>query len=263
MKQADIGAAMGIVGTDVAKEAADVVLTDDNFATIVSAVEEGRRIYDNILKAVQYLLSSNIGEIIILFVATILGWVVEPLLPIHILWINLVTDSLPALALSVDPAEDNIMERKARKDKNIFSKGMVWRIIYQGVMVGILTLVAFGAGCGFNFALLSDPAVAMTSQTMAFAVLGMSELVHAYNTRSNKKSIFKVGLGTNKTLILATAISLLLMIFVLLVPGVQGIFKIATLSTNNWMWIIGLSFTPMIIVEVFKLLKINSFKDEN
>ena len=263
LKQADIGAAMGIVGTDVAKEAADVVLTDDNFATIVSAVEEGRRIYDNILKAVQYLLSSNIGEIIILFVATLLGWVAEPLLPIHILWINLVTDSLPALALSVDPAEENIMERKARKNKEIFSKGMAWRIIYQGMMVGILTLVAFGAGCGFDFATLSNPEVAMTAQTMAFAVLGLSELVHAFNTRSNRKSIFKIGFGTNKTLILAALVSLLLMVLVLCVPGIQGIFEIATLTSNNWAWVIGLSFAPLVIVELFKLLKINAVKDED
>lgn len=263
LKQADIGAAMGMVGTDVAKEAADVVLTDDNFATIVSAVEEGRRIYDNILKAIQYLLSSNVGEIIILFVATLLGWLAEPLLPIHILWINLVTDSLPALALSVDPAEENIMERKARKNKEIFSKGMVWRIIYQGIMVGILTLVAFGAGCGFDFAKLADKNVAMTAQTMAFAVLGMSELVHAFNTRSNKKSIFKVGFLTNKILILANGVSLLLMLFVLLVPGIQGIFEIAPLTRENWIWVIGLSIAPMIIVEVFKLLKINAWKDED
>ena len=263
LKQADIGAAMGIVGTDVAKEAADVVLTDDNFATIVSAVEEGRRIYDNILKAVQYLLSSNVGEIIILFVATLLGWGAEPLLPIHILWINLVTDSLPALALSVDPAEENIMERKARKKKEIFSKGMVWRVVYQGIMVGVLTLIAFGAGCGFNFATLADPTVAMTAQTMAFAVLGMSELVHAYNTRSNRKSIFKVGFGTNKMLILATVVSLLLMVFVLLVPGVQGIFEIAQLTMNQWLWVIGLSLAPLVIVEIFKLCKINALKDED
>ena len=263
LKTADIGAAMGIVGTDVAKEAADVVLTDDNFATIVSAVEEGRRIYDNILKAVQYLLSSNIGEIIVLFVATMFGWLAEPLLPIHILWINLVTDSLPALALSVDPAEKNIMNRKARKDKAIFSKGMIWRIIYQGVMVGGLTLLAFSIGCGFNFASLSDPAVAITSQTMAFAVLGMSELVHALNVRSKKESIFKVGLGTNKMLLLAGFVSLILMLFVLCVPGMQSIFEVAHLSTENWLWVVGLSLAPLVIVEIFKLFKINSLKDED
>ena len=262
LKTADIGAAMGIVGTDVAKEAADVVLTDDNFATIVSAVEEGRRIYDNILKAVQYLLSSNVGEIIVLFVATMLGWLVEPLLPIHILWINLVTDSLPALALSVDPAEKNIMERPARKDKSIFSKGMIWRIIYQGVMVGGLTLLAFSIGCGFNFASLENPVVATTAQTMAFAVLGLCQLTHALNVRSKKDSIFKVGLLTNKTLLGAAFVSLLLMIVVLCVPGIQGIFEVAHLSFENWMWVIGLSVAPLVIVEVFKLLKINTLKGE-
>ena len=262
LKTADIGAAMGIVGTDVAKEAADVVLTDDNFATIVSAVEEGRRIYDNILKAVQYLLSSNIGEIIVLFVATMFGWLAEPLLPIHILWINLVTDSLPALALSVDPAEKDIMKRKARKDKNIFSKGMTFRVIYQGIMVGVLTLLAFCIGCRFDFASLANPEVAMTAQTMAFAVLAMSELVHAYNVRSNKESIFKIKLKTNMVLVLATLVSLLLMVVVLGVPVLQGMFEVTELSIINWVWVILLSLAPLTIVEILKLFKINTLKDE-
>ena len=262
LKTADIGAAMGIVGTDVAKEAADVVLTDDNFATIVSAVEEGRRIYDNILKAVQYLLSSNIGEIIVLFVATMFGWLAEPLLPIHILWINLVTDSLPALALSVDPAEKDIMKRKARKDKNIFSKGMAFRVIYQGIMVGVLTLLAFCIGCRFDFASLANPEVAMTAQTMAFAVLAMSELVHAYNVRSNKESIFKIKLKTNMVLVLATLVSLLLMVVVLGVPVLQGMFEVTELSITNWVWVILLSLAPLTIVEILKLFKINTLKDE-
>lgn len=262
LKTADIGAAMGIVGTDVAKEAADVVLTDDNFATIVSAVEEGRRIYDNILKAVQYLLSSNIGEIIVLFVATMFGWLAEPLLPIHILWINLVTDSLPALALSVDPAEKDIMKRKARKDKNIFSKGMTFRVIYQGIMVGVLTLLAFCIGCRFDFASLANPEVAMTAQTMAFAVLAMSELVHAYNVRSNKESIFKLKFKTNMVLVLATLVSLLLMIVVLGIPALQGVFEVAELSLTNWIWVILLSLAPLTIVEIMKLLKINTLKEE-
>lgn len=262
LKTADIGAAMGIVGTDVAKEAADVVLTDDNFATIVSAVEEGRRIYDNILKAVQYLLSSNIGEIIVLFVATMFGWLAEPLLPIHILWINLVTDSLPALALSVDPAEKDIMKRKARKDKNIFSKGMTFRVIYQGIMVGVLTLLAFCIGCRFDFASLANPEVAMTAQTMAFAVLAMSELVHAYNVRSNKESIFKLKFKTNMVLVLATLVSLLLMIVVLGIPALQGMFEVAELSLTNWIWVILLSLAPLTIVEIMKLLKINTLKEE-
>ena len=262
LKTADIGAAMGIVGTDVAKEAADVVLTDDNFATIVSAVEEGRRIYDNILKAVQYLLSSNIGEIIVLFVATMFGWLAEPLLPIHILWINLVTDSLPALALSVDPAEKDIMKRKARKDKNIFSKGMTFRVIYQGIMVGVLTLLAFCIGCRFDFASLANPEVAMTAQTMAFAVLAMSELVHAYNVRSNKESIFKIKLKTNMVLVLATLVSLLLMVVVLGVPVLQGMFEVTELSITNWVWVILLSLAPLTIVEILKLFKINTLTDE-
>ena len=263
LKTADIGAAMGIVGTDVAKEAADVVLTDDNFATIVSAVEEGRRIYDNILKAVAYLLSANIGEIITLFVATMFGWI-EPLLPIHILWINLVTDSLPALALSVDPAEKNIMNRKAKKNQNIFSKGMIWRVVYQGIMVGALTLLAFGFGAGWDFAsLATNPEKALQAQTMAFTVLAFAELVHVFNLRSNKDSIFKVGFGTNKTLLGAVGLSAALMLIVLLVPGLHGIFKIATLSMVQIEEVILLSLAPLIIVELLKLFKINTTKDEN
>ena len=262
LKTADIGAAMGIVGTDVAKESADVVLTDDNFATIVSAVEEGRRIYDNILKAVAYLLSANIGEIITLFIATMFGWI-EPLLPIHILWINLVTDSLPALALSVDPPEKNIMKRKAKKNKNIFTKGMIWRVVYQGVMVGVLTLLAFGFGCGFDFkAAAINPELAASARTMAFAVLAFSELVHVFNLRSNKDSIFKVGLLTNKTLLGAVALSAALMLVVLLVPGLHGIFEIAHLGANQILEVVALTFAPLVIVELFKIFKINTLKEE-
>ena len=259
LKTADIGAAMGIVGTDVSKEAADVVLTDDNFATIVSAVEEGRRIYDNILKAIQFLLSSNIGEIITLFIATMLNWV-EPLLPIHILWINLVTDSLPALALAVDPAEHNIMNRKAKKTNNIFSKGMIWRVVYQGIMVGTLTLLAFSIGCGFDY---HNEALMPQAQTMAFAVLAVSQLVHVFNVRSNKDSIFKVGFGTNKTLLGAIAISLLLMFIVLEVPFLHDVFSVTNLDLAHWGIVFGLSLAPLAIVEIFKLLKINTLKSEN
>ena len=268
LKSADIGAAMGIVGTDVAKEAADFVLTDYNFATIVSAVEEGRRIYDNILKAVAYLLSANIGEIITLFVATMFGWLIEPLLPIHILWINLVTDSLPALALSVDPAEKNIMNRKPKKNKNVFTKGMIWRIIYQGIMIGGLTLLAFALGCGFDFNSIVDAEgnitqIGVTAQTMAFAVLALSELVHVFNLRSNKESIFKVGLLTNKILLGAIAISASLMLIVLNIPALHGIFEISKLTLGEVGIVTLLSFAPIIVVEIFKLLKINTSKEEN
>ena len=258
LKAADIGAAMGIVGTDVAKEAADVVLTDDNFATIVSAVEEGRRIYDNILKSIQFLLSSNIGEIIVLFIATMLNWV-TPLLPIHILWINLATDSLPALALAVDPAEKNIMKRKAKKNNNIFTKGMIWRIIYQGIMVGCLTLLAFSIGCNFDY---HNEALIPQAQTMAFAVLAISELVHVFNIRSNKESIFKIGFGTNTMLLLANFVSFLLVFLVLEVPFLQNIFDVVQLDPIHWIWVAILAIAPMIIVEIFKLLKINTVKDE-
>ncbi len=268
LKAADIGAAMGIVGTDVAKEAADVVLTDDNFATIVSAVEEGRRIYDNILKAVAYLLSANIGEIITLFVATMCGWLIEPLLPIHMLWINLVTDSLPALALSVDPAEKNIMNRKPKKNKNVFTKGMIWRVIYQGIMIGGLTLLAFAIGCGFDFNSIVDAegkitSIGVTAQTMAFAVLALSELVHVFNLRSNKDSIFKVGFLTNKILLGAIAISASIMLIVLNIPALHGIFEIKMLTLREVGIVTLLSFAPLTIVEVFKLLKINTSKEEN
>ncbi len=273
LKNADIGCAMGVVGTDVAKEAADVILTDDNFATVVSAVEEGRRIYDNILKAIQFLLSSNVGEIITLFVAILITpllakWFgisnisgLEPLLPIHILWINLVTDSLPALALSVDPASKDIMKRKPIKPgKGIFTKGMTLRIVYQGLMIGAITLVAFVIG-------LSTPNVDETEkikigQTMAFCVLALSQLVHIYNVRDNKKSIFKTGIFNNKMLILATLVSSAFMFVIVFVPILREIFGLAVLPTMHIVETIILVFAPILVVEIVKLFKLNTTKDE-
>ena len=273
LKIADIGCAMGIVGTDVSKEAADVILTDDNFATVVSAVEEGRRIYDNILKAIQFLLSSNIGEIIVLFLAILITpllgkmfnidiTIIETLLPIHILWINLVTDSLPALALAVDPAAKDVMNRKPLKNskKGIFTKGMTWRIVYQGIMIGLLTLGAFVIG-------LSTPNVPQEEkvkkgQTMAFYVLALSELVHVFNIRDNKKSIFKTGIFNNSKLILATTVSAALMFVILLTDKLRNIFKLAVLPKQHILEVVILVLAPIIIVELFKLLKINSTKDE-
>ncbi len=274
LKNADIGCAMGVVGTDVAKEAADVILTDDNFATVVSAVEEGRRIYDNILKAIQFLLSSNVGEIIVLFIAILITpllakWfnitnigALEPLLPIHILWINLVTDSLPALALAVDPAAKNIMNRKPnKKEKGIFTKGMTWRVVYQGVMIGLLTLLAFIVG-------LATPGVTdetmkiEIAQTMAFCVLALSELVHVFNIRDNKNSIFKTGVFNNMKLILAIIVSASLMFVILLIPQLRTIFSIAQLPKENIIETILLVLAPIVIVEIFKLFKINTTKDE-
>ena len=253
LKIADIGAAMGIVGTDVAKEASDMVLTDDNFATVVAAVEEGRTIFANILKAIQFLLSCNVGEILTLFVATMLNWY-EPLLPIHILWVNLVTDSLPALALGVDPAEKNIMDRKPRDpEKNIFDKGMVTRIIYQGIMVGTLTLAAFVYGSQRNLE---------AGRTMAFTVLALSQLVHAFNVRSNRQSAFKVGLASNRYLMGAVALSALLVFAVLEVPLLASVFKVTALKAAEWRMVGALSLAPIVVVEVVKLLGLNTAGDE-
>ena len=304
LKTADIGCAMGIVGTDVSKEAADVILTDDNFATIVSSVEEGRRIYDNILKAIQFLLSSNVGEIVTLFIAILITpWLsstfgidvnlIEVLLPIHILWINLVTDSLPALALAVDPAEDDVMNRKPKKQKGIFTKGMTWRVVYQGFMIGLLTLAAFIIGLAtpddqlpemvrIDNAIYSvdevdnlEEALANGAemlekqevkveigQTMAFVTLAFSELVHVFNIRNNKKSIFKTHPFNNKVLLGAIAISAMLMLIILFIPALRHIFSIPVLPMNNVLEIIGLVLAPLVIVEIFKLFKINASKDE-
>ena len=304
LKTADIGCAMGIVGTDVSKEAADVILTDDNFATIVSSVEEGRRIYDNILKAIQFLLSSNVGEIIALFIAILITpWIsskfgidiglIEVLLPIHILWVNLVTDSLPALALAVDPAEDDVMKRKPKKNKGIFTKGMTWRVVYQGVMIGLLTLVAFIIGIAtpeenlpemvrmdgkiyqaeeienLDYALQNGAEYVETQevrveigQAMAFIVLAFSELVHVFNIRNNKKSIFRTHPFNNKMLLLAIGASAALMLIILLIPGLRHLFSIPILPVGNLIEAILLVIAPIVIVELFKLFRINTSKDE-
>ena len=279
LKTANIGCAMGVVGTDVAKEAADVILTDDNFATIVSAVEEGRRIYDNILKVIQFLLSSNVGEVIVLFLATLLTpffakWFgitdvahLEILLPIHILWINLVTDSLPALALAFDPANEGIMKRKPAKPGNgVFTKGMTWRVIYQGVMIGLLTLAAFMIGLATTKepinGLSLDESKIEVGQTMAFITLAMSELVHVFNIRDNKKSIFKTKIFNNSKLIWAILASAALMFVILVIPALRHIFSIPILPTGNILELVLLVFAPIVIVEIFKLLKINTAKEE-
>lgn len=280
LKTSDIGCAMGMVGTDVAKEAADVILTDDNFATVVSAVEEGRRIYDNILKAIQFLLSSNVGEVIVLFVAILITPLlaskfgipinlIEPLLPIHILWINLVTDSLPALALAFDPANKNIMNRKPIKSTTgIFTKGMAWRIIYQGIMIGLLSLAAFVIGIATPNppvidGLTPEEVRVEIGQTMAFIVLAFSELIHVFNIRNNKESIFRTGIGGNKNLFLAICASALLMIVILAIPVLRAVFSIPILPMDNIIETIGLVIAPVVIVELFKLFKINGIKKEN
>lgn len=275
LKQADIGCAMGMVGTDVAKEAADVILTDDNFATIVSAVEEGRRIYANILKAIEFLISSNIGEIVLLFVCMLITPflsstfgidinLIEPLLPMHILWINLVTDSLPALALAVDPAEDDIMKKKPNKEKGIFVKSRLWRVAYQGIMIGLITLAAFIIGLSTPDSILpqieglsNEEVKVEIGQTMAFVTLAFAELVHVFNVRNPKKSIFKTHPFKNKMLLLALGVSALLMIVILAVPGLREVFSIPVLPAQDIFEMILLILSPIVIVEIMKLIKLN------
>ncbi|WKV08805.1 calcium-transporting P-type ATPase, PMR1-type [Thermoanaerobacterium sp. CMT5567-10] len=243
LKQADIGAAMGITGTDVAKDSADMVLTDDNFATIVAAIEEGRTIYENIKKSIHYLLSCNIGEILVLLIATLAGMPM-PLKPIHILWVNLVTDSLPALALGVEPADKDIMTKKPRpKNENIFADGLMLRIPVEGIMIGLVSFIAFLFGLRENIT---------NARTMAFAVLTFSQLSQALNVRSNK-SIFKIGLFKNKYMVLALAVSIFLQLVVILTP-LNAIFGIKNINIYDWDIIILLSLLPIIIMEIVKAL---------
>ncbi len=254
LKQADIGVAMGIVGTEVAKDASDVVLTDDNFATIVDAVEEGRRIYDNILKVIQFLLSANVGEVLLIFIASLFN-LGNPLTPILILWINLVTDSLPALALSMDPAEKDIMTRKPRDpNKGFFSKGMSWRIFYQGVTIGLISLAAYKLG-------FKDGGQPL-GQTMAFAVLGFSQLLHVRNLHSNRLSSFRTSILSNTMLLGAIFVSGAMLAAVLLIPGIMDMFNVVAMDITHWVYVAILSAVPIVVVEFVKLIKLNQTKDE-
>ena len=246
LKMADIGCAMGGNGTDVAKGASDMIITDDNFATIVSAVREGRIIYGNIRKSVHFLLSSNIGEILTVFLAMLFGWG-APLLPIHLLWVNLITDSLPAVALGLDRPEDDVMEKgPASADKNLFADGLGERIAFEGIMIGALALMAFGAG-----RILSDSMQQETAMTMAFAVLSLSQLVHAFNMRS-EKSIFRIHLFSNKFLCLAFVIGTLMQAAVISVPALAQIFSAVPLNGIQWAVVAGLSLVPIVFVEFEK-----------
>lgn len=246
LKTADIGCAMGGNGTDVAKGASDMIITDDNFATIVSAVREGRIIYGNIRKSVHFLLSSNIGEILTVFLAMLFGWG-APLLPIHLLWVNLITDSLPAVALGLDRPEDDVMEKgPASADKNLFADGLGERIAFEGIMIGALALIAFGAG-----RILSDSMQQETAMTMAFAVLSLSQLVHAFNMRS-EKSIFRIHLFSNKFLCLAFVIGTLMQAAVISIPALAKIFSAVPLNGLQWAVVAGLSLVPIVFVEFEK-----------
>ncbi len=247
LKNADIGVAMGLNGTDVAKNASDMVLTDDNFVTIVEAVKEGRHIYDNIKKAVHFLLATNIGEIVTIFVGLLLG-LDTPLLAIHLLWINLVTDSLPAIGLGMEQADKNIMLKRPNNSKKGLFAGGLWRkIFFEGTMIGLLTLLSFNIGNNlYNLEV---------GRTMAFVSLSTLELIHSFNIRSDDSSIFEIGLFKNKFLILAFILGLVLQIGVVTIPSIAKIFDVVKLDLIQWIITAIISISPLVIIETKKKIR--------
>jgi Ca2+-transporting ATPase len=253
LKAADIGCAMGVSGTDVAKGAADMILTDDNFATIVSAVEQGRGIYANIRKAIHYLLSCNIGEILTIFLATVFDFRQMPLVPVQLLWLNLVTDSLPALALGMEGVEDGVMDQKPRDGReSLFAHGFAGQLAWQGAMVGILTLAAYFLG----EYVLSDPGMASaTANTMAFATLTMCQLFHAFDVRSEHASLFHIGVFSNKAMNKAFLVGMTMQLAVLCVPPLQAVFSTVSMSAVEWVVVLGLAVTPLVVCEIVKAVR--------
>ena len=249
LKKADIGIAMGKNGTDVAKNASDMILTDDNFVTIVEAVKQGRNIFENIKKAVHFLIATNIGEIVTIFMGLLLG-VKAPLLAIQLLWINLVTDSLPAIAIGLEPPAKDIMNKKPRDSrKGIFADGLWGKILLEGTMLGMLTLLTFSIG--------NNLYGLEVGRSMTFVALGMLELVHSFNVKSDE-SIFKVGLFENKYLIGAFILGVLLQAVVVMVPAFANVFKLVPLNGTQWLYTIGISILPLVIIEAQK--KLNEIK---
>lgn len=249
LKAADIGCAMGKTGTDVAKGAADMILTDDNFATVVAAVEQGRGIYANIRKAIHYLLSCNIGEILTIFLATLLPVSQAPLSPVQLLWLNLVTDSLPALALGMEPVEKTAMTQPPRgKEEPLFSRAFSRRLAWQGALVGGITLLAYGLG----FHLTGTFAVA---NTMAFATLTFSQLFHAFDVRSETTPLFRLGVLSNKAMNKAFLAGAALQAAVLLAPPLQGAFSVVPLALEQWGMVLALALTPLVVCEIEKALR--------
>lgn len=247
LKAADIGVAMGITGTDVAKGAADMVLTDDNFTTIVSAVEEGRNIFNNIKKSILFLLSCNLGEVVALFVAILLNWA-APLLPIHILWVNLITDSFPALSLGVDPGDKGVMELPPRNPKeSLFAGRMGKLLILNGILIGANTLFAFVLGEYLY------PDSLRHAQTMAFVVLSVSQLFYSLAMRNETKSLFQVGVFKNKWLISSVLLGILLQLAIITIPFTASVFKVYPLTLTDWGIVILISLIPFVINEIIKI----------
>ena len=261
IKKADIGIAMGITGTDVAKNTADVILTDDNFATIVESVEEGRIIYSNIKKFVSFLLSCNMGEVIVMLVAMLAGAPV-PLTVIQLLWLNLVTDSFPALALGVEQGERDIMSEKPRNpNESILDKDMRNSIIVQSIAIGVATLAAFFLGQYVFFPV--DETMTKAAQlyalngarTMAFVTLVFAELLRAFSVRSNKYTVKEIGLFTNMHLVKAVGLAVVLMVVILYIPALEVIFETVNLGVKEWLVVLLLAFVPFTASEVHKIIK--------
>ena len=250
LKAADIGCAMGLSGTDVAKGASDMILTDDNFATIVSAVEQGRGIYANIKKAIHYLLSCNIGEIITIFFATVLDFAQMPLVPVQLLWLNLVTDSLPALALGMEPVEEGIMKERPRAaHESLFAHGFAFRLAWQGAMVGLLTLAAYMLG---EHVLGTPGAADGVANTMAFATLTMCQLFHAFDVRSEHHSLLHIGIFSNKAMNKAFLVGMAMQLAVLCLPPLQLVFDTVPLDAAEWACVLALAVAPVVICEIGK-----------
>ena len=236
---------MGKNGTDVAKNASDMILTDDNFVTIVEAVKQGRNIYDNITKAIHFLIATNIGEIVTIFLGLILGFD-SPLLAIQLLWINLITDSFPAIAIGLEPPEKDIMKRRpVDRRQGIFANGLWNRIIVEGIMIGALTLLAFSIGNKY-YGL-------EVARTMAFLTIGMTELIHSVNIKSDK-SLFKTGILENKFLIGSLVLGVLAQVIVVLIPTLANIFDVVSLNSIQWLITIIISIMPIPIMEVQKMI---------
>ena len=261
LKTADIGIGMGITGTEVSKGASDMVLADDNFATIIVAVEEGRKVFSNIQKSIQYLLSANMAEVFIIFFATLFGW--DVLQPVHLLWINLVTDTLPAIALGVEPAEPGIMTHKPRgRQSNFFDGGVFGAIIYQGILQTILVLAVYGWGLVFPEH-HTQGAIHADALTMAFATLGLIQSLHAFNVKSVYQSVFKVGLFRNKTFNWAIPVAFVLLMATIVVPGFNNLFHVSHLSLTQWLAVIVGSFLIVVFVELVKAVQRALGKDKD
>ncbi|MGO3322764.1 MAG: cation-translocating P-type ATPase [Streptococcus thermophilus] len=261
LKTADIGIGMGITGTEVSKGASDMILADDNFATIIVAVEEGRKVFSNIQKSIQYLLSANMAEVFIIFFATLFGW--DVLQPVHLLWINLVTDTLPAIALGVEPAEPGIMTHKPRgRQSNFFDGGVFGAIMYQGVFQTILVLAVYGWGLVFPEH-HTQAEIHADALTMAYATLGLIQLLHAFNVKSVYQSVFKVGLFRNKTFNWAIPVAFILLMATIVVPGFNNLFHVSHLSFTQWLAVIVGSFLIVVLVEIVKAIQRALGKDKD